>query len=180
MRTLTKWLTFLWGNSNYYDTTLYHLERPDKIQTTPLICTQVQHSEVQSLQPDQVLTKRSTLPARVQDTRPSNYGRDCYGLQESIPRYENKESDHCLAIWSNWINMIPSTIYIDWDTISNSLWIPYDFMADTMYNMAWKFIVFYYDSKIEWFPPQVIVYWENFKDAENKMIEVLKNAWIID
>ena len=76
--------------------------------------------------------------------------------------------------------MIPSTIYIDWDTISNSLWIPYDFMADTMYNMAWKFIVFYYDSKIEWFPPQVIVYWENFKDAENKMIEVLKNAWIIE
>ncbi len=53
-------------------------------------------------------------------------------------------------------------------------------MADTMYNMAWKFIVFYYDSKIEWFPPQVIVYWENFKDAENKMIEVLKNAWIIE
>ena len=76
--------------------------------------------------------------------------------------------------------MIPSTIYIDWNTISNCLWIPYDFMADTMYNMAWKFIVFYYDSKIEWFPPQVIVYWENFKDAENKMIEVLKNAWIID
>ena len=105
MRMLTKWLTFLWGNSNYYDTTLYHLERPDKIQNTLLICTQVQHSEVQQIQPDQILSERSTLPARVQDTRPSNYGRDCYGLQESIPRYENKESDHCLAIWSNWINM---------------------------------------------------------------------------
>ena len=125
-----------------------------------MICTQVQHWEVQSLQPDQVLTKRSTLWTWVQDTRSHNYGRDCYGLQESIPRYENKESDHRLAIWSNWLDMIPNFLRIDNQT----------YFADIQIGMNKVLIRYTYNISSEW---------EDLQQACNRMVRLLQDKGIL-
>jgi len=66
--------------------------------------------------------------------------------------------------------MIPNTIYLEW--------VAYYFYADTY--QWWDFISYKYISRdINNGKIPFMSVGSTYKDAESKMIEVLKNAWII-
>jgi hypothetical protein len=70
--------------------------------------------------------------------------------------------------------MIPNMLRVNW-------W-EYHFQAQ--WDSSWwnSFMEFYYDSLMRWDSHDKVIFkvqWSTYKEAENKMIAVLQNAWIL-
>lgn len=70
--------------------------------------------------------------------------------------------------------MIPNTLRVNW-------W-EYHFQAQWDSSGWNSFMEFYYDSLMRWDNHEKVIFkvvWSTYKEAENKMIAVLQNAWIL-
>jgi len=70
--------------------------------------------------------------------------------------------------------MIPNTLRVNW-------W-EYHFQAQWDSSGWNSFMEFYYDSLMRWDNHEKVIFkvvWTTYKEAENKMIAVLQNAWIL-
>jgi len=70
--------------------------------------------------------------------------------------------------------MIPNTLRVNW-------W-EYHFQAQWDSSGWNSFMEFYYDSLMRWDNHEKVIFkvvWSTYKEAENKMITVLQNAWIL-
>ena len=85
--------------------------------------------------------------------------------------YIDSEKYHILYLY---LSMIPSTMRVEWwEYHFSALWS----------HMCWKPIFYmWFDSLLSWQNHKKKIFeveWTTYKDAENKMIAVLQNAWIL-